>query len=114
MRLRPLNLPWRAPRIESGPIRLRAGRLFIVPTRAGLVFAVLLLGLLVGAINYGVSLAYLFTFWFAGLAIVGMLHTQRNLAGLVLIARAPAPVFAGEEAVFRLRAEHDRPVSYTI
>jgi uncharacterized protein (DUF58 family) len=107
MRLRPLNLPWRAPRIESGPIRLRAGRLFIVPTRAGLVFAVLLLGLLVGAINYGVSLAYLFTFWFAGLAIVGMLHTQRNLAGLVLIARAPAPVFAGEEAVFRLRAEHD-------
>ena len=96
-------LPWRKPRIESGPIRLTARRLYILPTRAGLVFGLLLLGLLVGAMNYGVSLAYLFTFWFAGLGVVGMLHTQRNLAGLVLHALPTAPVFVGENARFSLR-----------
>ena len=99
-------IPWRKPRIESGPIRLGARRLYILPTRAGLVFAVLLLGLLVGAINYGVSLAYLFTFWFAGLGVVGMLHTQRNLSGLELNPLPAAPVFAGERAEFILRVDN--------
>ena len=77
-------LPWRKPAVESGPLCLTSRRLYILPTWSGLVFAALLLGLLVGAINYGVSLVYLFTFWFVGLAVVGMLHTQRNLSGLVL------------------------------
>ncbi len=95
-------LPWRKPKIETGPLRLTARRLYILPTRSGLVFAALLLGLLVGAINYGVSLAYLFTFWFAGLGVVGMLHTQRNLSGLSLRALPVAPVFAGESAEFVL------------
>jgi uncharacterized protein (DUF58 family) len=75
-----------------------------LPTRAGLVFALLLLGLLIGAINYGISLAYLFTFWFAGLGVTGMLHTQRNLSGLVIRAKASVPVFAGESACLRLEA----------
>ena len=99
-------LPWRKPRVEAGPIRLTARRLYILPTKAGLVFGLLLLGLLVGAMNYGVSLAYLFTFWFAGLGVVGMLHTQRNLAGLVLHALPSAAVFVGENATFTLRAEN--------
>jgi uncharacterized protein (DUF58 family) len=99
-------LPWRKPTVESGPLRLTSRRLYILPTRSGLMFALLLLGLLVGAINYGVSLVYLFTFWFVGLAVVGMLHTQRNLSGLVLQGGATAPVFAGETACFKLRVEN--------
>ncbi|MBK9327394.1 MAG: DUF58 domain-containing protein [Hydrogenophilales bacterium] len=104
-------LPWRKPKLESGPLGLTARRLYILPTRSGLVFGLLLLGLLVGAINYGVSLAYLFTFWFAGLAVVGMLHTQRNLSGLVLRPGAPAPVFAGETAAFPLRVDNPGAVT---
>lgn len=100
------HLPWRKPKIESGPLRLTARRLYILPTKAGLVFGLLLLGLLVGAMNYGVSLAYLFTFWFAGLGVVGMLHTQRNLSGLTLHALPTAPVFAGENVEFTLRVEN--------
>ncbi len=99
-------LPWRKPAVESGPLRLTSRRLYILPTRSGLVFALLLFGLLLGAINYGVSLVYLFTFWFIGLAVVGMLHTHRNLSGLVLRASATAPVFAGETAGFKLRVEN--------
>jgi uncharacterized protein (DUF58 family) len=99
-------LPWRPPKPEIGPIRLNARRLYILPTRAGLVFALLLLGLLIGAINYGLSLAYLFTFWFAGVAVVAMLHTQRNLSGLRLVAKSALPVFAGESARLLLEAEN--------
>lgn len=100
-------IPWRKPKVETGPLRLTARRLYILPTKSGLVFGALLLGLLIGAINYGVSLAYLFTFWFAGLGVVGMLHTQRNLSGLNLRALPVAPVFAGESAEFALRVEND-------
>jgi uncharacterized protein (DUF58 family) len=99
-------LPWRPPQLERGPVRLNARRLYILPTRAGLVFALLLLGLLIGAINYGLSLAYLFTFWFTGTAVVAMLHTQRNLSGLRLSAKATLPVFAGESARLLLEAEN--------
>ncbi|OYY93548.1 MAG: hypothetical protein B7Y41_12400 [Hydrogenophilales bacterium 28-61-23] len=101
-----LHLPWRPPRLERGPIRLNARRLYILPTRSGLVFAMLLLGLLIGAINYGLSLAYLFTFWFAGLGVIGMLHTQRNLSGLTIRAKASPAVFAGEDARLLLEAEN--------
>ena len=99
-------LPWRKPVVESGPLRLAARRLYILPTQSGLVYAALLLGLLVGAINYGLSLAYLFTFWFAGLGVVAMFHTQRNLAGLVIRAGATPPVFSGETARFELHVEN--------
>lgn len=99
-------LPWRPPRLESGPVRLGARRLYILPTRAGLVFALLLLGLLIGAINYGLSLAYLFTFWFTGLGVIGMLHTQRNLSGLVIRAKFSPAVFAGGMTRLLLEAEN--------
>lgn len=99
-------LPWRKPALESGPLRLSSRRLYILPTRSGLVFALLMLGLLLGAINYGISLVYLFTFWFIGVAIIGMLHTHRNLSGLILHTSATAPLFAGETALFKLRVEN--------
>lgn len=102
----PPYIPWRPPVLEPGPVRLGARRLYILPTRAGLVYAMLMLGLLIGAINYGLSLAYLFTFWFAGLGVVGMLHTQRNLSGLVLQAKATPAVFAGETARFSLLVDN--------
>ncbi len=107
MKLRALPyLPWRPPRLERGPIQLGARRLYILPTRSGLLFALLLLGLLSGAINYGLSLAYLFTFWFAGWGVTGMLHTQRNLSGLIIRAKASPPVFAGDDARLLFEAEN--------
>lgn len=74
--------------------------IYILPTRYGLWFAAMLLVTLIAGINYANGLAYGLTFLLAGLALVAMLHTHRNLQGLSLRAGGCAPVFAGETATF--------------
>ncbi len=103
--------PWRTPRIETGPIVLGTRRLYVLPTRLGLLYAALLGGLFIGSLNYGINLGYLFTFLLVGVGTVSLIHTQRNLAGLVLGAGPVRPVHAGEPAVFPLRLDnpHRRP-----
>lgn len=83
------------------PLGLR--RVYILPTRHGLLLLVLLLIILLGAINYDNALAYLLCFLLGGLFLVAMLHTYRNLAGLSLASAAVAPVVTGEPAVFMLQ-----------
>lgn len=106
MAKRRFNFPWRQPEAEPGPIRLNARRLYILPTRIGLVFGLLLFGLLLASVNYGISLGYLFTFLLAGVGFVGLFHTQRNLLHVTLQPLATAPVFAGEAARFRLALDN--------
>ena len=100
----------RAP--ESGPIRLGQRRVYILPTGYGLTFGVALALMLVGSINYTLALGYALTFSLSGMALVSMLHTFRNLAGLVVHAGRVEPVFAGDTAVFEIHCEnphaHDR------
>ena len=91
---------------EAGTIVLVQRRIFILPTRQGIVFAATLLLMLIGSINYGLSLGFVLTFLLGGLGITAMLHTFRNLAHLkVAPGRAP-PVFAGERARFTVRLEN--------
>ncbi len=75
----------------------------MLPTRHGLYFAVALTAMLLTAVNYGNTLVYLFTFLVGSMVMVSMLSTHRNLAGLRLCGASAAPVFAGGEALFRLR-----------
>ncbi len=97
---------------EPGEVFLNQRRVFIVPTQAGLVFAVMLVLLFFGSVNYNLSLGFALTFVVGACAVIDMHLTFRNLAHLHLAAgRAPA-VFAGEEAQFELhlinRRKHDR------
>lgn len=85
---------------EEGPVTLNRSRIFILPTRQGLAYALVLFAVLAGAVNYENSLAYALVFTLAGLGIVSILHTYRNLQGLVIRAGRPAPVFAGDRALF--------------
>src|ERR1017187_9266727 len=78
---------------------------YILPTRYGVIVGVALLGMLVGSINYSLSLGFALTFLLAGLGVVAMLHTWRNLAHLSVAAGKTAPVFAGEEARFIILLE---------
>jgi uncharacterized protein (DUF58 family) len=76
--------------------------LYMLPTRQGWMFAAVLVVLLLAAINYNNSLGYGLTFLLAGVAVVSMLYTDRNLLHLRVRAGACTPVFAGEAAVFRV------------
>lgn len=75
---------------------------YILPSKAGLVFGLMLLGMLVGSINYSLNLGYALTFWLAGLGVIGMLATWRNLAHMKIAPGKTEPVFAGEIARFPL------------
>lgn len=78
--------------------QLNQGNIFIVPTRAGLAFALTLLLMLVASINYQLNLGYVLTFLLAGAGLVSMHLTHGTLRGLTLHLRPPQPVFAGDPA----------------
>jgi uncharacterized protein (DUF58 family) len=88
------------PGVEAGPVTLTQRRIYILPTRAGLLFATTLLVMLLGCVNYNLSLGYLLTFLLAGAGMVSILHTFRNLARMQLTSGRAQPVFAGRDAVF--------------
>jgi uncharacterized protein (DUF58 family) len=88
-------------------VTLGRRQLFMLPTRFGFLFALLLVVQLLTAINYGNGLAYALTFLLGSFAVVSMLYTHRNLFRLRLAAGICAPVFAGEDAMFRIRLMND-------
>lgn len=93
---------------EAAPIVLTRRRVYVLPTRAGVAFAVTLLVMLLGAINYNLSLGHALVFLLAGLGIVAILQTFRNLAGIVIAPGRCEPVFAGEIAHFLLALSNPR------
>lgn len=97
---------WLARRIPAAAsVRLRQRQIFIIPSQVGAAFALALALMLLAAINYQNSLAYGLTFLLGSVFIVAILHTYRNLAGLVLKAGSAGAVFVGEQGRFRLRLE---------
>ncbi|HYC46062.1 MAG TPA: DUF58 domain-containing protein [Burkholderiales bacterium] len=87
---------------ERGEVVLVQRRIFILPTRAGVLYGFVLLLMLTGSINYALSLGFVLTFLLTSLGITGILHTWRNLAGLRITPARTAPVFAGDAARFRV------------
>ena len=102
----PMLTNWiRGQRLDTGTVTLHRRRIYILPTRRGVFFGLLLLLLLLGSINYALSLGFVLTFLLAGLGHVAMLHTYRNLSGIQLSDGAAAPVFVGEHAQFQVNIE---------
>jgi uncharacterized protein (DUF58 family) len=93
-------------RPESGTIFLRQQRVYILPTRPGLAFSLALIVMLIGSINYNLSLGYILIFLLASMGLVAMLHTFRNLVHLHITPGRVEPVFAGEIAWFELFVEN--------
>lgn len=84
---------------------VRGRQIYILPTRYGILFAVLVIAVFIGAVNYGNNLAFLLAFQLAAVGQVTMHQTWRNLRGLRLAAIPLGRVFAGETARFSLRLE---------
>ena len=90
----------RAPRTDTQLLTQR--NVYILPTRAGFMFGLTLIVLLLASINYQLNLGYLLTFLLAGSGVVSMHLTHATLRGLTLHLKPVAPVFAGEPAVFEV------------
>lgn len=93
-------------RRQPGPIRISRQRVYILPTRFGYGFGLMLLVMLLGAMNYSNSMAFMLTFLLAGIGLVCMHHTHGNLVNLELRAGHSPPVFAGETAHFEVLVEN--------
>ncbi|HXZ48883.1 MAG TPA: DUF58 domain-containing protein [Usitatibacter sp.] len=90
---------------EVPPVTLVQRRIFILPTRQGYGFGLMIVLLLVASINYSLSLGFVLTFLLASMAGVAMLHTWRNLAHLRLRPGRCDAVFAGDIAHFGVTLE---------
>ena len=84
----------RLPRTDTWTLTQR--NVYIVPTGAGFMFALVLLVMLLAAINYQLSLGYVLTFLLAGAGFVSMHMTHNTLRGMTLHLKPPQPGFAGE------------------
>jgi len=89
----------------DGSLTTQARSIYILPTGFGLIYALLLLLLLIGSINYANNLGFLLTFFLSSLGLVTMVHTWRNLSGLQLRSGRIDPIFSGQTAAFPFYVE---------
>lgn len=94
------------PRGQESTVVLVQRRIYILPTRQGLLFAGVLLILLTGSINYALGLGFVLTFLLFALSMNAMIHTFRNLANLRVTAGRAEPVFAGDTAHFAVHLDN--------
>jgi len=81
-------------------------RIFVLPTRHGLIFAAMLMLMLMGSINYNLSLGFILTFLLGSMGVTTILYTFRNLANLRIAGGRARPVFAGDTAHFIVHLEN--------
>ncbi len=105
----PNSLVWQSTRFQrwlnkrmppANSITLDQRKIFILPTRQGILFSFLVVFMVLAAINYQNSLIFALAFLLASLFMVSILHTFRNLSGLTILAGGTLPAFAGEDAEF--------------
>lgn len=92
--------------IDPDPLILSGRRIYIVPTALGLMFALMLFAMFLGAMNYANNLALGLTFMLGALALTAMHYCHRNLAGVQVRAAGSEPVFAGQTARFRIALDN--------
>lgn len=105
--------------IGEGPLHppylLTQRRVYILPTKQGMAFALLLIIMLLGSINYSNSLGYFLTFLLASLSVVAIFHTYNNLLKLSFGSAICKPVFAGEDSQFLVQVNNiDHQTRYSV
>jgi len=88
--------------VTKSSITLTRRRIYIIPSRHGIMFGVFLFVMLLGSMNYNNSMGFMLTFLLSAMTLVSILHTYRNMAALCIEPAQPEPVFAGENAHFPL------------
>ncbi len=93
---------WQLRAAPSDTHEMTQRNVYILPTRAGLMFTVTVLTLLLASINYQLNLGYLLTFLLAGSGVVSMHWTHSTLRGLRLHLKPVSAVFAGSSALIEV------------
>lgn len=106
-------------RAEPLPIRLHPRRIYVLPTGFGVLFGVMLLVMLLGALNFNNNAALLLTFLLAGIAVLSMGRGVATLARVRLEHVHAEPVHAGDELIVELALASDgdderRAISLTV
>jgi uncharacterized protein (DUF58 family) len=86
---------------DRSPVLLDRRRIYILPTRLGLVYGLMLFTMLLAGLNYANNLALALTFILAAAGWVAMHECYRNLAGLSVVSEDARAPFAGHAASLR-------------
>lgn len=87
----------------AAEVTLSQRSIFIMPSKTGGMFLLLLILLLITAINYQNSLIYGLVFWLFSIGLSAMIFTYRNLSGLTLKAGNAVVGFAGNTIEIPIR-----------
>lgn len=103
--IRPTIDRWIDQRIpaQSGTYTLHRRSIYIVPTRFGFMFGLILIAMLVGSINYEINLGFILTFLFSAIMFIGMLRTYKNISGLQFSILPIDPCFAEQPITIKLQ-----------
>ena len=102
LRIRFINWVTRHHAVAAREIILNKQRIYILPTVWGYSYALTVLLMLLGAMNYNNSMAFAFTFLLVGLGLNAMWSTHHNLLNLIIKRGNASPIFAGEHGEFSL------------
>lgn len=89
-------------------VELSQRSIFILPSKIGFMFALLLILLMVTAINYQNSLIFALAFWLFSVALSAMIFSFRNLSGLVIKTSHPAYGFVGDHIEIPIRLKSNK------
>lgn len=89
---------------EALPVRLDRRRIYVLPTRFGLFYALLTTSMLAGALNYNNNPALLLALLLVGAGMASLVSAQLQLSGLSITAIDAEPVPAGQPIALRLHA----------
>jgi uncharacterized protein (DUF58 family) len=95
---------------DSLPIRISRRRVYILPTRFGVMLGLTLVAMLIAGLNYNSNLGLAFAFLMVSVALVTMHHCNRNLLGLQVDVTTEVDAFAGGEASFDFVLRNDSNV----
>ncbi len=87
---------------DSVDLVLRRQRIYILPSRFGIIFGLLVFAMVLGAMNYASSMGFALAFLLTGLGLVTMHHCHNNLLGVRIRFIGATSVFAGQNCRFRM------------
>ena len=93
----------RAP--EPLPVRVDRRRIYVLPTRFGLFYTLLVLAMVLGALNYNNNPALLLALLLGAAGLASLIAAHMQLSGLRITALAAEPVAAGETMPLKIALE---------